>query len=436
VSEETDSQLIKDSFAALRYKDFRSYLGMRFFFTFAYQAQAVIIGFYIYRLTHNKLALGYIGLCEAVPAILIALYGGYVADKSEKRKMLLAISSLVFISSMTMFIVTMKSMSGYIGKGWVVPIIFFMIFVNGVARAFYGPATFTIYANSIPKELYPNGSSWSSSSWQVAAILGPATGGLVYGFYGITAAFSVILLFLGVSIILIYLLRSYPPVFVPKENIWTSLIEGISFVYKSKILIWAMSLDLFSVFFGGAVALLPVFASDILKVGSQGLGIMRATSSLGAVLTMLAMARYSPMGKPWRNLLIAVTGFGLSIICFGLSRSFYLSLFFLFTEGAFDSISVIIRGTIMQLLTPDHMRGRVSAINFVFIGSSNEIGAFESGAAATLLGTVPSVIFGGSMTLLIVTITYLKTKKLIPLSLNEIQSPETVNESSVAKKVG
>jgi hypothetical protein len=190
------------------------------------------------------------------------------------------------------------------------------------------------------------------------------------------------------------------------------------------MLIWAMSLDLFSVFFGGAVALLPVFADDILKVGSQGLGIMRAISSLGAVLTMLAMTRFSPMGKPWRNLLIAVTGFGLSIIGFGFSRVFYLSLFFLFTEGAFDSISVIIRGTIMQLLTPDSMRGRVSAVNSMFIGSSNEIGAFESGTAAKLLGTVPSVIFGGSMTLLIVTITYLKTKKLIPLSLNQIQTPE------------
>ena len=424
VPEEADGPPIQDSFAALRYKDFRSYLGMRFFFTFAYQMQAVIIGFYIYQLTHSKLALGLIGLCEAIPAIGIALYGGYVADKSEKRKMLLVITSLVFISSMVMFTVTMDKMGPHIHKNWIVPIIFGMIFLNGLARAFYGPATFTVYANSIPKEIYPNGSSWSSSAWQIASILGPATGGLIYGFFGITAAFAVILTFLLVSIVLTYLLRSYPPVFVPKENIWISLREGISFVYKSKMLIWAMSLDLFSVFFGGAVALLPVFANDILKVGSQGLGIMRAVSSLGAVLTMLAMARYSPMGKPWRNLLIAVTGFGLSIICFGISRSFYLSLFFLFTEGAFDSISVIIRGTIMQLLTPDHMRGRVSAVNFMFIGSSNEIGAFESGAAATLLGTVPSVIFGGSMTLLIVTITFLKTKKLIPLSLSQIQTPE------------
>jgi MFS family permease len=420
---EADSPTPKDPFAALRYKQFRSYLGLRFFFTFAYQMQAVVIGFYIYALTKSKFELGLIGLCEAIPAICIALYGGYVADKSEKRKMLLAISALVLFASIVMSVVTAKGMGIYVNKGWIVPVLFFMIFLNGLARAFYGPATFTIYAHSIPKEIYPNGSTWSSSSWQTAAILGPAAGGLIYGFMGITAVFVVIVFFLLVSIVIVYLLPAYPPVFKPKESIWESLSEGIDFVFKSKMLIWAMSLDLFSVFFGGAVALLPVFAADILKVGSEGLGIMRAISSLGAVLTMLAMAKYSPMDKPWRNLLIAVTGFGVSIIGFGLSRTFYLSLIFLFTEGAFDSVSVIIRGTIMQLLTPDHMRGRVSAVNSMFIGSSNEIGAFESGTAASLLGTVPSVIFGGSMTLLIVSITYLKTKKLMPLSLSQIQTP-------------
>ncbi|MDP9048035.1 MAG: MFS transporter, partial [Bacteroidota bacterium] len=195
--EEADSKPRIDSFAALRYKDFRYYLGMRFLFTFAYQMQAVIIGFYIYQVTKNVFALGLVGLCEALPAIGIALYGGYVADKSEKRKMLLTISSLVFFASVVMSVVTMKGTGIYIHQNWVVPIIFFMIFLNGLARAFYGPATFTIYAHSIPKELYPNGSTWSSSSWQIASILGPAVAGLVYGFYGITAAFSIILVFLA-----------------------------------------------------------------------------------------------------------------------------------------------------------------------------------------------------------------------------------------------
>jgi MFS family permease len=415
--------LNKDSFAALRYKDFRAYLGMRFFFTFAYQMQAVVIGFYIYQITHSKLALGYIGLCEAIPAISIALYGGYIADKYEKRKLLFLIFSVVTFASLTIFVVTLQSMSHYVHTGWIIPIIYVMIFFNGVARAFYGPATFAIYAQSIPKELYPNGSTWSSSAWQVATILGPAAGGLIFGHWGITPTFVIINILLVISMVLVYLLKSYPPVYIPKESIYESLSAGIKFVFNNKMMLGAMSLDLFSVFFGGAIALLPVFAHDILKVGSEGLGLMRATSSLGAVLTMLAMTRFSPMNRPWRNLLIAVAGFGLSILCFGLSKSFYLSLIFLFTEGAFDSISVIIRGTIMQLLTPDHMRGRVSAVNSMFIGSSNEIGAFESGSAAELLGTVPAVIFGACMTLVVVTVTFFKTKNLIPAKLADISQP-------------
>ena len=385
-----------DSFAALKYKDFRSYIGMRFFFTFAYQMQTVVLGFYIYQLTHSKIALAFIGLSEAIPAVGIALYGGYIADKYEKRKMLLIIFSGVFLSSLVMFVATLTSVASQLHTTGILAILYAMIFCNGLARAFYGPATFTIYAQSIPKELYPNGSTWSSSSWQVASILGPLTGGFIYGFAhhiipglsGITATFGLTLIFILISLVLVYMLREYLPVFIPKENIWISLKEGLNFVFTNKIMFYAMSLDLFSVFFGGVVALLPVFALDILKVGAEGLGIMRMASSLGAALTMLVMIRFSPMNKPWRNLLIAVAGFGVSIIGFGLSHIFYLSLLFLFLQGAFDSVSVIIRGTIMQLLTPDHMRGRVSAVNSMFIGSSNEIGDFESGMAAKLLGTV------------------------------------------------
>ncbi|MFD0763424.1 MFS transporter [Mucilaginibacter lutimaris] len=428
-----------DSFAALKYKDFRSYLGMRFCFTFAYQMQTVVLGFYIYQLTHSKIALAFIGLSEAIPAVGIALYGGYVADKYEKRKMLLIIFAGVFLSSLVMFITTLSNVESRLHINSILAILYAMIFCNGIARAFYGPATFSIYAHSIPKELYPNGSTWSSSSWQVASILGPLTGGFIYGFAhhiipgltGITATFGLTLLFMLVSLVLVYMLREYPPVFIPKENIWVSLKEGLNFVFTNKMMFYAMSLDLFSVFFGGVVALLPVFALDILKVGAEGLGVMRMASSLGAALTMLAMIRFSPMNKPWRNLLIAVAGFGACIIGFGLSTVFYLSLTFLFLQGAFDSVSVIIRGTIMQLLTPDHMRGRVSAVNSMFIGSSNEIGDFESGMAAKLLGTIPAVLFGGSMTLLIVTLTFLKTRKLVPLSLSQIHEPNSENSALI-----
>ena len=425
MTDEGNSQPKKDSFAALRYKDFRSYLGMRFFFTFAYQMQTAALGFYIYALTRSTLAIAWIGFSEAIPAVGLALYGGYIADKYEKRKMLLLIFAGVLVSSFVMFLVTLKSLAGYIHTGWILPVLYTMIFCNGIARAFFGPAIFTIYAHSIPREIYPNAATWSSQSWQVASILGPFAGGFIYAIAGgITGNFIVILAFLAVTILLVFRLRKYPAVFIPKESIWKSLREGIDFVFKTRMMIGAMSLDLFSVFFGGAVALLPVFAQDILHVGAEGFGLMKMASSLGAALTMVVMVRFSPLGNPWRNLLIAVTGFGFCIIGFGLSRSFLLTLLFLFGQGAFDAVSVIIRGTLVQLLTPDHMRGRVSAVNSMFIGSSNEIGDAESGVAAKLLGTVPAVLFGGTMTLLIVTITYFKTKSLLPLKIGDIHTVE------------
>lgn len=415
----------KDPYAALRYKEFRSYLGMRFFFTFAYQMQAVIIGFHIYHLTKDPLALGLVGLCEAIPAIGIALYGGYVADKSEKRGLLMKVFLGVFLCSLVMLVVTATKMHPYFPTRYIVPTMYLMVFGIGIARGFFSPATFSLMAQIVPKEIYPNSSTWNSSSWQAASILGPAAGGLIYGFYGITATYSIIILFIAIAMVCIFFLNSHPPTYIPKESIIKSLTEGVHFVFKNKMMLAAMSLDLFSVFFGGAVALLPVFANDILKVGSEGLGLMRAAASGGAVITMFAMTRFSPMNKPWRNLLIAVTGFGTSIICYGLSKNFYVTLLFLFMEGAFDSISVIIRSTIMQLLTPDQMRGRVSAVNSMFIGSSNEIGAFESGLTAKLMRTVPAVVFGGSMTILVAGVTYLKTKGMIKLSIEEINEQVT-----------
>ncbi len=412
-------------YAALLYREFRSYLGMRFFFTFAYQMQAVIIGFHIYQLTHDPLALGLVGLCEAIPAISIALYGGYIADKSEKRGLLLKVFTGVFLCSLVMLIVTTKQMHQYVPASSIVPIMYLMVFGIGIARGFFSPATFSLMAQIVPKKLYPNSSTWNSSSWQAASILGPMTGGLLYAYQGITITYYVIIAFIFIALVCIFFLKPHPPTFIPTQSIIKSLTEGVQFVFKSKMMLGAMSLDLFSVFFGGAVALLPVFANDILKVGSEGLGLMRAAASLGAVLTMLTMTVFSPMNKPWRNLLIAVVGFGSSIICYGLSKSFYLTLVFLFMEGAFDSVSVIIRSTIMQLLTPDEMRGRVSAVNSMFIGSSNEIGAFESGLTAKLMRTVPAVVFGGSMTIIIAAITYFKTKELTKLSLQEINEQTT-----------
>ena len=425
VPEEDSKPITKpDPFATLRFKEFRSYLAMRFFFTFAYQMQAVIVGYHIYQLTKSALALGMIGLTEAIPSIGIALYGGYVADKSEKKRLLLLIFAVMWICSTVMLLATLPQARNYLSNNHIVLIIYVMIFFIGLARGFYGPTAFSVMTRIIPRELYPNSSTWNSSAYQFASVVGPVVGGLILSEFGISFTFLMVVAFVSLAIIAISTLNKHEPEFVPKESIYKSLSEGISFVFGNRMLLGALSLDLFSVFFGGVVALLPIFANDILKVGAEGFGLMRAADSVGAVLTMLAMTRFSPMGKPWRNLLIAVVGFGISIILFGFSKNFYLSLFFLFTLGAFDSISVLIRSTIMQLLTPDQMRGRVSAVNSMFIGSSNEIGAFESGLTARLMGTVTSVIFGGCMTLVVVATTYLKTKKLVPMRLSEINAPE------------
>ena len=411
----------KDPYVAMRFPEFRSYIAMRFLFTFAYQIQAVVVGWHIYQLTKDPLSLGLIGLAEAIPSITVTLYGGYIADKSDKKKLLVWIIASMLFCSAILAIVTTNDVLQVIGQTWVILIMYGIIFCVGIARGFYSPTAFALMAQIIPKEHYTNSSTWNSGSWQTASIMGPAVGGLLYAFSGITACFVVIVSFIALALVCIkFFVKNYPATFIPKENIFKSLSEGIRFVFKSKMILGALSLDMFSVFFGGAVALMPIFAHDILKVGAEGLGFMRAAPALGAVVTMFILAKYPPMNKPWRNLLLAVAGFGISIICFGLSRNFYLSLLFLFFEGAFDSVSVIIRSTILQILTPEEMRGRVSAVNGIFINSSNEIGAFESGATARLMGTIPSVLFGGSMTLIIVLFTYLKTKRLVPLSLNQI----------------
>jgi|UniRef100_UPI00404A05CE MFS family permease len=418
------SEVVKtDPYIAMRFPEFRSYIVMRFLFTFAYQVQAVVIGWHIYQLTKDPLSLGLIGLAEAIPAIMVTLYGGYIADKSDKKKLLIWIIGSMLCCSAALTVITTDDVLRLIGQTPVIIIIYVMIFFIGITRGFYSPTSFALMAQIIPKEHYANSSTWNSGSWQIASIMGPAVGGLLYAFSGITACFVVIVIFLALALgCILFFVKNYPAYFVPKENIFKSLSEGIQFVFKSRMILGALSLDMFSVFFGGAVALMPIFAHDILKVGAEGLGFMRAAPAFGAVITMFILAKYPPMNKPWRNLLLAVAGFGISIICFGLSRNFYLTLVFLFFEGAFDSVSVIIRSTILQILTPEEMRGRVSAVNGIFINSSNEIGAFESGATARLMGTIPSVIFGGSMTILIVIFTYFKTKRLIPLSLKQINN--------------
>jgi len=277
------------------------------------------------------------------------------------------------------------------------------VFFGGLLRYFFGPTIFSLIALIVPKKVYPNAATWSSSTWQMASILGPAIGGFTINWIGVHWSLCIIFILVMIALFLGSLI-SRKPVMNPKigEPVLQSLKEGVRFVFNTKAILGALTLDMVAVLFGGAVALLPIFAQDILKVGSEGFGILRAAPAVGAFLTMLITA-YIPISKnAGLKLLIAIFGFGLSIIAFGLSTIFWVSVVALFFSGVTDGVSMVIRQTILQLKTPDHMRGRVASVNTMFVGSSNELGAFESGVTAKLMGTVTAVVFGGSMTILTV----------------------------------
>jgi MFS family permease len=390
----------------------------RFALTFALQMQVVIVGWQVYDITKDPLSLGLIGLAEALPSISVSLYAGHLADLHDRRKILLNSLAVLVICSFALFYFTLDISSVLDSVGVIA--IYAVIFVSGLARGFMGPSVFGLIGQLVPRALLPKASAWNSTAWQTAAIMGPAVGGLIYAYIGITATYLLDAVLVTISLYLISLIPSQGK--IPretKETMKESLLTGVKFVFSNQIIVGALSLDLFAVLFGGAVALLPVFAAEILKVGPEGLGILRAAPAVGATIVALALAHRPTMSKAGTKLFWAVAGFGVCIIVFGISKNFYLSLAALAISGALDSISVIVRSTILQLHTPDHMRGRVSAVNSMFIGSSNEIGAFESGVAAKLLGVVPSVVFGGGMTLLTVAITALKAPKLRKLELEQ-----------------
>ena len=301
--------------------------------------------------------------------------------------------------------------------------IYFCVAISGLARAFLYPATIGLMAQIVPRSLYTNSSTWNSTIWQVAAMTGPAIGGLIYGFFGVKAAYMAVIVSMLVSFLLLYYIKSRPaPAIDEDETIMQRLANGIRFVFSNQLLLGAMALDMFAVLFGGAVAMLPVFAAEVLKVGPEGLGLLRASPMVGALLMSVVLAYRPPMARAGRLLMIGVAGFGLSIICFAISKNFYLSMGLLALSGMFDNISVVIRSATMQLVAPDAMRGRVASVNSIFIGSSNEIGSFESGVAAKLMGLIPSVIFGGMMTLGIVGATAKWAPKLRRLNLRKISN--------------
>jgi len=369
----------------------------------------VVIGWHIYKITNDVLALGLIGLAEAIPAISVALFAGHLADKHNRKKIMQFSMFIIILGAIGLLIVT----AALFPINLQVYFIYGLIMLIGLGRGFYAPAGQAILNQLVSKAQLVKGSTIYSTTWQIASIIGPASAGFLYNFLGITNSFIVIIIFFSIAFTFLSSIKvTKHPVEMKQQSIWLNLAEGIKYVFNNKIILGALSLDLFSVLFGGAVALLPAFADEILNVGATGLGYLRAAPSLGASLTMIAFSFFGSFKHPGQTLIIVVAGFGACMIGFGLSTNFYLSLFLLFLSGAFDSISVIIRGAIMQIFVPDNMRGRVSSINTIFIGSSNEIGAFESGVAAKLLGVAPSVVFGGTITLIVIFIAQWKAKAL------------------------
>jgi MFS family permease len=392
-----------DPYAAMRFREFNVFLILRFAMVFAWSMQFIVIEWVVYSLTKSPLSLGIIGLMEVIPAIAMALFAGHFVDQNEKKGLLLKCIFAFSIISLGLFLLTWPPVVKDYSTKVILYSIYGLVFLGGIVRAFLGPTIFSLLSLIIPKQAYSNAATWSSSVWQIGSVLGPAVAGFSITWIGVH--WSMCFVF-GCSVLSLLALSQITtkPILNPKigEPIMDSLKEGVKFVFNNKTILGALSLDMVAVLFGGAVALLPIFAQDILKVGPQGFGILRAAPAIGAFLTMFITA-YVPVNKnAGMKLLTAIFLFGVCIIVFGLSTIFWLSVFALFMSGVVDGISVVIRQTILQLKTPDSMRGRVSAVNSIFVGSSNELGAFESGLTAKLMGTVTAVVFGGSMTLLIV----------------------------------
>lgn len=404
----------------LRIRDYRNFLSSRFLIFVGLEMQFIVIGWLLYDMTKDPLTLGIVGLCEALPALLITPFGGHFADRHDRRTIIKWAFSALFISTVVL-VITAFNMST-LGQSAAIAIIYGVVIIQGCGRGFAGPAIMALAVQLVPRERLPQSTAFNSSTWQLGNIIGPAIGGLVFGFSDAPTTFLLATIILGVSLVLMLKVPSYA---IDKkdqrESFKTSFFEGWRFVKGNQLVLAPIALDMFAVLFGGAVALLPVFAQDILHVGPMGLGILRTAPSIGALAMGFFLAHNPMTGKLGTKLLWAVVGFGGAMIIFAISENVFLSYAALMLGGSFDNISVIIRSQVIQLTTPDSMRGRVSAVDSMFIISSNEIGAFESGFAAKLMGTVPSVIFGGVMSILTVAATSILAPKLRRATFEELQ---------------
>jgi MFS family permease len=420
-----------EAFDVVRNRNFRLFLIYRFLLTSATLMQSVIVGWQLYNITKDVLSLGMIGLTEVIPQVSIALFAGHFVDIWDRKKIIFYTTFLLLLGSSLLTIYSVPSLN--MQQLWGVAPIFVTIFISGLVRGILMPAHTALLGQLVPRNLLTGAATWSSTVWQVAAVTGPAMGGLIYGFFGIVPAYTLVFIFYLICTFILVFIKSPGKVALvagASEGIFIRISEGITYVFSNKVLLSAFALDMFAVLFGGAVAMLPVFASDILKVGPEGLGFLRACPAAGAILMSVILTFRPPVTRSGPQLLYSVFGFGVCMIVFAISKSLLLSAFCLFLSGVFDNVSVVIRASILQLYTTDEMKGRVAAVNSIFIGSSNELGAFESGVAARFMGLVPSVVFGGVMTLIIVSVAALKSPSLRNLALKEsIQNEIAINET-------
>jgi len=402
---------MSDAYGALRIPEFRLILLTRLCITLAVQIQYVTIGWQIYQLTGDKLALGLTGLAEAIPYIVVSLFSGYVADAYNRKYVYGFALAVLFAGSVALAYIGMNDTHTIVHYG-LFPF-YGVIGVIGFARGFMGPSHGALWGEIVPRELYANAATWNANTYNTGSVTGPALGGLLIGFAGEKVSYIVVCGLVILAFILIMVVRSRPV--QPHghgETLRTKLTAGLRFVFGNQVLVGAMALDMFAVLFGGAVVMLPAIAKDVLHVGPEGMGLLRAATALGSIAMGLVVAFHPPVKNTGYKLLLCVAGFGACMVGFAYSELYWLSFALLATSGAFDNISMVIRGSIAQLMTPDQMRGRVSAVSGIFIGSSNEIGAFESGVAARFMGLQPSIMFGGIMTLIVVATTWLIAPKL------------------------
>ena len=417
-----------DPYAALRFKEFNFFLIIRFILVFGWSMQFIIVEWEVYSLTKDPLSLGLIGLVEVIPAISTALFAGHIVDQREKKMLFVQCITAFLLVAIGYYFITSPYVYDNYENSQILIGIYILFFLGGFIRAFIGPTIFSLVALIVPKRVYPNAATWSSSTWQLAVVLGPAFAGFSIAWIGVHNSMGIVLATIVIGLLLIGFIKK-KPILNPKigEPIFQSLKAGLNFVYKTKAILVALTLDMVAVLFGGAIALLPIYAQDILNVGSEGFGILRAAPAVGSVLMMVASAHIPLTVNAGKKLLLAIFCFGISIIVFGVSDIFWLSVFALFMYGLTDGVSMIIRQTILQLKTPDEFRGRVASVNSIFVGSSNELGAFESGATAKLMGTVPAVVFGGLMTILTVGITSIKFPNFRKLDLTKDMQENTKN---------